>query len=180
MQVCQVIKYTIFQTQWGFFGLAGSENEVSRTSLPVETRSKAEILLTGNLVPASNLENLRFEQRLFSKLQNRITAYFNGSYIDFSDVPLVLDGLTAFGREVLTACRKIPYSRTASYARLAELAARPRAVRAVGNILSRNPLPLLIPCHRIIRTNGRIGGFTAAGGTKLKQKMLKLEQKARL
>ena len=86
-----------------------------------------------------------------------------------------LSGFSPFGKRVLRACRKIKYARTATYGQLAEMAGSAGASRAAGNILGKNPLPLIIPCHRIIRADGDMGGFSATGGVNLKKKMLKLE-----
>jgi methylated-DNA-[protein]-cysteine S-methyltransferase len=70
----------------------------------------------------------------------------------------------------------IPYGHTTTYSHLAATANHSKAARAVGSALSKNPLPLIIPCHRVIKKNGKPGGFTAPGGTKTKQKLLNHEQ----
>ena len=164
-------KYTIFQTRWGYFSLLGSEKAVSRTCLPVTTRRQAkEALLNGHEAPT-------FDPGAFATLQERIKAYFEGAYVDFSDVEIDWGSMTEFSRTILTACRKIKYAQTTSYSQLAKLANRPKAARAVGTALSKNPTPLITPCHRIITSTGKIGGFTAPGGIKQKEKMLLLEQK---
>lgn len=163
-------KYTIFQTRWGYFGLLGSEKGVSRTFLPVTTRRQVkDALLSSPETPA-------FDPEVFATLQERITAYFEGTYIDFSDVKVDWGSMTEFSRTILNACRKIKYAQTTSYSQLAKLASRPKAARAVGTALSRNPVPLITPCHRIITSTGKTGGFTAPGGIKQKEKMLLLEQ----
>ena len=78
----------------------------------------------------------------------------------------------------MTACRDIRFGQTVSYGRLAEMAGKPGAARAVGRALAKNPLPLIIPCHRVICANGKIGGFSAPGGVTLKKRLLQLEQEA--
>jgi methylated-DNA-[protein]-cysteine S-methyltransferase len=163
-------KYTIFQTRWGYFGLSGSEKGVSRTCLPVTSHRQAKKALLGS--PQTPI----FDPKAFSALQERITAYFEGAYDDFGDVKVDLGQMTEFSRAILTACRKIKYAQTTSYSQLAKLANHPKATRAVGTALSRNPVPLITPCHRIITSTGKIGGFTAPGGIKQKEKMLLLEQ----
>jgi len=85
------------------------------------------------------------------------------------------DGLGLFTRRVLTACRSIEFGRTVSYGRLAEMAGKPGSARAVGGVLAQNPLPLIIPCHRVICANGSLGGFSAMGGVRLKKRLLELE-----
>lgn len=106
--------------------------------------------------------------------QRALRDYFDGRIPAF-DIPHHLEGLTDFQREVLSACRKIPAGRTLTYAQLAARIGRPRAARAVGNALARNPLPLLIPCHRVVAGNRKLGGFSADAGVDLKRKLLALE-----
>ena len=87
-----------------------------------------------------------------------------------------LAGLTPFQVAVLTACRQIRAGQTTSYGKLAETIRRPAAARAVGNALSANPLPLIIPCHRVLAANGKLGGFSAPGGIAMKERMLAHER----
>ncbi len=72
---------------------------------------------------------------------------------------------------------KIPYGKTGTYLFIAKKIKRKNSARAVGNALGKNPFPLAIPCHRVLRADGKMGGFTAAGGVGLKEKLLKLEVK---
>lgn len=88
------------------------------------------------------------------------------------DVPYRLDG-TAFRKDVWNALAKVPYGTTISYGELAKASGHPGASRAVGSAMATNPIPLLIPCHRVIAADGSIGGFT--GGTELKRKLLAIE-----
>ena len=78
----------------------------------------------------------------------------------------------------MTACRDIKFGQTISYSGLAKRIGRAGSARAVGNALAKNPLPLIIPCHRVVRNDGKIGGFSAKGGITLKKKMLELEHQA--
>ena len=92
----------------------------------------------------------------------------------------MLDGLSPFYKSVLTACKFVRFGQTINYGELAKKAGRPSSARAVGNALARNPLPLIIPCHRVIRSDGSLGGFSALGGLSLKRKLLAHEQKCLL
>jgi len=174
------LKYVIFRSRWGWFGLLGGERGLLRTSLPIADRDKAKRLLLKGIAAAS------YDGRIFSELQDKIKAYFEGDCVDFADVSVELDGLSGFSKDVLIVCRGVEYGRTVSYGRLAELAHRPGpasscdyaatgAGRAVGNVLAKNPVPLIVPCHRVIRKDGKIGGFSAGGGAKMKRRMLELE-----
>ncbi|MHC4665777.1 MAG: methylated-DNA--[protein]-cysteine S-methyltransferase [Planctomycetota bacterium] len=176
-----MIRYTIFKTKWGYFGLAGTESGLLRTCLPLPDREMVKSqLLTG-------LDAPQYEKGVFKVAQERITAYFEGTYVNFNkDVPILLDGFSQFARSVLTACRDIKFGETISYGRLAQKVGNTKAARAVGRIMAKNPLPLVVPCHRVVRSpclrRGKlvpaqawIGGFSAAGGVKLKKRMLELE-----
>lgn len=167
----KVTKYVIFKTRWGYFGLAGSESALCRTCLPCPASGIVESQLLQNL-PGAGLD-----RKFFKTLQEQITAYFEGSRVNFStEIPLALDKFRVFSRSVLTSCRDIEFGRTVTYCELAKKAGRLSASRAVGGALARNPLPLIIPCHRVIRTDGKMGGFSALGGIQLKQRMLDLER----
>ena len=165
------LKYTVFKTKWGYFGLAGTESGLCRSCLPQPEREKVKSLLLKNLRPA------QYDKNFFKPVQEQVTAYFEGAYVNFSrDLPLALEGFSLFSRQVLTACRDISFGQTISYAGLAKKIGRPAAARAVGGTLARNPLPLIIPCHRVVCANGKIGGFSAMGGAEIKKGMLELEK----
>jgi O-6-methylguanine DNA methyltransferase len=167
----KVEKYTIFKTKWGYFGLAGGEEGLSRSCLPMPSPERVKSSLLRVSQP------LRFEKQFFKEVQEQIIAYFEGERVNFHlDIPIVLDSCSVFCCSVLTACRKIQFGETLSYLRLAKKTGRPAASRAVGNSLARNRLPLIIPCHRVIRSDGGLGGFSAAGGTNIKAKLLIHEQ----
>jgi methylated-DNA-[protein]-cysteine S-methyltransferase len=170
-----MLHYTIFRTKWGFFGLAGTEEAICRTSLPVAQGPQAEQRLLESLALAG--DNLRLDNGLQQDLQERIIAYYEGEPVDFSADPAVsLNGAGRFACEVLSACRQIAFGRTRTYSDLAKQVGSPKAARAVGGVMAGNPVPLIIPCHRVLRTNGGLGGFSAPGGTDTKQKMLRHEQ----
>lgn len=86
-----------------------------------------------------------------------------------------LSGLTPFQERVLDKAREIPCGQVWSYARLAAAIHSPKAVRAVGTALARNPLPFIIPCHRVVRSDGTIGGYSG-GGRRTKERLLRLER----
>jgi methylated-DNA-[protein]-cysteine S-methyltransferase len=173
----KTIKYTIFKTKWGYFGLAGTTQALLRTHLPGPEPEKVKSALLSNL-PAHRQVSCgdQYDKTLFKSLQHRIAAYFEARCANFDDIPIVLDGLSGFAQLVLTACRDIAFSQTISYGQLAKRLGRAGAGRAVGAALAKNPLPLIIPCHRVICTNGKVGGFSAAGAVVLKEKLLALER----
>ena len=164
------VRYAIFKTKLGYFGIAANGKGLVRTCLPCPIRKTVENhLLAG-------LQKPLFDKNLLKTLQSRIIAYFEGRTAKI-DTPLALDGLSPFTQKVLAACRKIPSGKTISYSQLASMIGHPRAGRAVGNALAKNPIPLIIPCHRVVRRDGSIGNFSAPGGTSLKKRMIALEDK---
>jgi methylated-DNA-[protein]-cysteine S-methyltransferase len=178
----KTLKYTIFKTKWGYFGLAGTADGLLRTHLPWPQRGMVRSQLLINL-PAG-----QYDGTFLESVQQRIADYFEGDCVNFDDVGVVLDGFSWFGHSVLTACRDIAFGQTISYGRLAKRLARGSAGRAVGAVLAKNPLPLIIPCHRVVCSNGKIGGFSAlrsaslrtsatVGGVDLKAKLLAHERK---
>ncbi len=170
-KIPKAIRFAVFKTKWGYFGLAGTEYGLLRSCLPGLELEKVKFQLL------KNLHTVRYDRLLFKPLQEQIIAYFKGACVNFgSDCPVRLDGLSGFAISVLSACRSVRFGHTISYGRLAQRLGNRAAARAVGGALARNPLPLIIPCHRVIRSDGKSGGFSASGGVKLKKKLLELER----
>ena len=113
-------------------------------------------------------------RRWREKAENVLDSYFSGRVRRFS-IPCDLQGLTPFTHAVLKITCRIPYGEVRSYRWIAESVGRPKAARAVGNALARNPVPILIPCHRVVRSNGSLGGY--ALGSKWKKMLLEMENK---
>ena len=112
------------------------------------------------------------DEEPFRELFNRLRDYFRGVPTSFSDLALDLRG-TEFQRAVWRAVAEIPYGRVSTYKEIAARVGRPRAYRAVGNAVGRNRLMIVVPCHRVVRADGRIGGF--GGGVEVKRYLLRLE-----
>lgn len=161
-------EYRTFQTKWGWCAIVVGERGLHATFLP--QRRKAQI--EGDL--ARRCPQAKPSPRLLPELVRAIRAYFAGRPVRF-DVRLDLDGVSEFRRRVFAACRKIPRGRTASYADLARAAGSPQAARAVGSAMASNPLPLIVPCHRVLRSDGSLGGFSGPHGLRLKRRLLELE-----
>ena len=166
------IYYTIFNTEWGYFGLAATEDGLIRTHLPMPNPERVKVRILKNLPIAL------YSQWLFNPVQQRIIAYFRGACVDFlTSVPLVLNEFSPFTQRVLYGCRKIRFGQTVSYSQLAKKLRHPTGSRAVAGALAKNPLSLIIPCHRVISSDGKIGGFSAPGGITIKKRLLQLEQR---
>jgi methylated-DNA-[protein]-cysteine S-methyltransferase len=110
-----------------------------------------------------------------ASLAERLQAFAAGHRDDFLDVDVADEPLTPFQRRVVHRCRRIPYGRTLSYGELAAQAGRPGAARAVGRVMSTNRFPLVVPCHRVLAANGRLGGYSAPSGLTMKRRLLALE-----
>ena len=106
------------------------------------------------------------------RVRRELDEYFGGRREDF-DIPIDWSHLAGFTREVLRATAAIPFGDVSTYAGVAEAAGSPRAVRAAGNALGANPMPVVVPCHRVLRTGGALGGYT--GGLERKEFLLRLE-----
>lgn len=105
----------------------------------------------------------------------RVQAHLGGNVQRYEDIPVDLDGLSDFTIRVLTMLRHIPPGKTVTYGEIAQALGKPNAARAVGQALARNPVPLVIPCHRVVGTSGYMGGFSAPGGLETKRWLLRLE-----
>ena len=112
-----------------------------------------------------------YKEKPFAAARQQLTEYFAGERREF-DLPLKLNG-TEFQMNVLHALQQIPYGETMSYADIAERIGRPKAVRAVGAANGRNPIPIIVPCHRVIGSHGDLTGF--GGGLGTKEALLRLE-----
>jgi O-6-methylguanine DNA methyltransferase len=173
----KVTKYVIFRTKWGYFGLAGTEYAICRTCLPRPSPEKLKSHLLKDLSFEHQVSGIEFDRAFLKPIQEQIIAYFEGIYVNFSPgIPVMLDVFSDFQRAVLTECREVRFGQAITYGELAKRSGRPAAARAVGNALAKNPLPLIIPCHRVIRSDGSLGGFSGLGGLSLKRKLLAHEQ----
>ena len=103
----------------------------------------------------------------------RLRSYFAGRRVRFDDLPVDLEWCTDFQRAVAETLRAVPYGEVVTYGELAARAERPRAARAVGTVMNRNPLPIVLPCHRVIGANGKLVGY--GGGLERKEALLRLE-----
>ena len=160
------LSYTVFLTEAGWIGLLGSSRGLSRTTLPQKSKEAAALSLGKTIHQAVN------HPEQFPDLIEQYQAYFKGYAVDFSE-KLNLSQATRFERAVWETTRRIPRGETRSYGWVADQIGQRLASRAVGQALGRNPLPIIIPCHRVLTGSGKLGGF--GGGLVMKQYLLKLE-----
>lgn len=110
---------------------------------------------------------------VLTRARELLDCYFAGEPLDVSEVSIQIDGGTPFQNSVWETIQQIPYGELRSYKWIAEQIGKPKAVRAVGNAVGANPISILIPCHRVIRSNGNLGGY--GGGLERKRQLLALE-----
>ena len=164
--MAQQLNYTIFSSNLGWVGMLTSATGLLGTTLPQRSPQEAYQLLGDRVIRAT------LSPHLLNDLTERLNAYFSGRMVTFPD-QLVLSQATHFQREVWEITRLIPYGETRSYGWVAEQIRNPRSARAVGQALGKNPLPIIVPCHRVIVSDGQLGGF--GGGVEMKKQLLSLE-----
>lgn len=162
----------VFETAAGFCGIAWSATGITRFQLPVrdaETAARSLWRRAPTAVPGTATPEI-------TAVVAAVRRYFDGEPMDFSQVTLDLEVADPFFGQVYAAVRRLEWGRTTTYGALAhDLGAGPEAARDVGQAMARNPVPLLVPCHRVLAAGGRVGGFSAPGGQATKRRMLELE-----
>jgi methylated-DNA-[protein]-cysteine S-methyltransferase len=160
-----MITFTKYTTLLGPLILINSEQGLNRILFLDDTDPKDRLF---NLFPNNMIKETKSG---FSSVMKQLTLYFEGTLKNFT---LDLDlKTTSYFRRVLNKVSNIPYGMTATYAEIATQTGNPKAVRAVGSANARNPIPIIIPCHRVIASNGKLHGY--AGGLERKRFLLKLE-----
>ena len=162
------MRYELIDIDWGSFGFVTRGDRLVATFLP-RNRRQAERAIRSRFTDATERNGL------LPRFRRQVEAYFAGEPTDFS-VEFDLSDLPPFRQTVLEACRRIPYGQTASYGDLARAAGVPKAARAVGGAMAHNPLPLVIPCHRVLCSDGSLGGFSSPDGVRAKMRLLNLEK----
>lgn len=167
----QQIVWAVEKSDSGWIGVAVSRRGLVRTA--VFGKSRREAMRTLMCAGFSGEPDTVEKPESCRDYLSQLTDYFTGKRKDFTFL-LDLRVHTAFTRRVLRAARKIPYGEVRSYRWVAKKAGCPRGARAVGQVMARNPLAPVVPCHRVIASDGSLGGF--GGGLDLKKKMIEFEQ----
>ncbi|MGE5512707.1 MAG: methylated-DNA--[protein]-cysteine S-methyltransferase [Bacteroidota bacterium] len=163
--------YCLFETEIGTCGLAWSDQGVTRLQLPERDRRATERRLLRTAGQAQPAEPPLEVQQAIASLQR----YFAGSATEFAHVAVDLSGVDAFRRDIYAALRTVGWGETVSYGAMGERAGYADAARDVGQAMSRNPVPIIIPCHRVLASGNKVGGFSAYGGAATKQRLLEME-----
>lgn len=163
--------YHLLDTAFGVCGLAWSGRGLTRLQLPERNRLATEERMQARgqlLAPAKPPVGV-------AAAVEALQRYFAGQQADFGEIELDLSDTPPFFMSIYRLTRAIGWGETATYGDLAERAGSPGSARAVGQAMARNPLPIIIPCHRVLAANRKVGGFSAPGGTVTKERLLAME-----
>jgi len=158
----------VFETKLGFAAIAWNDAGVTRFNLPGPKEAATNRL--GGATPTEPPTHI-------AAIVDQAQRYFAGERIDFDAIDLDLSSVDPFRCSIYDALRKVGFGETVTYGELAKRvgANQPQAAQDVGVAMARHPVPLIIPCHRVLAAGGKLGGFSAPGRTETKEKMLALE-----
>ena len=163
--------YTLFDTAIGTCGVVWGEHGLTGIHLPESTAARTRESLVRRFpgaVPAPAPADVQ-------PAIDGIVALLAGAKRDLRELALDMEGLPAFNRRVYDLARTIPPGATMTYGEVARRLGSPGMARAVGQALGQNPFPIVVPCHRVLAADGRMGGFSAPGGVATKRRMLEIE-----
>lgn len=164
--------FALFDTAIGTCAIAWNERGVVGVRLPDATASATRARMQRRFPGALETTPLPAVRAAM----DAIVALLNGDPRDLSDVMIDMDGVPSFERSVYEVARTIPPGATLTYGEItARLGASREVAREVGQALGKNPFPIVVPCHRVLAANGKLGGFSAPGGTATKVRLLRIE-----
>ncbi len=169
--------YSLFETPLGACAIAwkspinGNAPVITAFQLPEASNKQTE----SRIAQTSGAEKADAIPPAVAGIIKKIRKHLEGDPQDFSDVAVAVDGVSPLAKQVYDVCRTIYAGRTMTYGEVAKAMKRPAASRAVGQALGKNPVPLIIPCHRVLASGSKAGGFSAHGGVSIKLKMLDIE-----
>ena len=171
------ISLSLFATEIGWMGILGRDQVVmsiviGHTSALSATKAARKSISDRGFIDGVSIK----EQDWLPELRKSLHAYASGQPVEFGAIDLQFPPQTKFREKVLKATLALRYGETTSYGELARRVGHPGAARAVGTVMSTNRFPILIPCHRVLAAGGKLGGYTSPSGTRLKQRLLDMEQ----
>ena len=164
-------RFRTLKTTQGYVGFLASDRGLRRVYLPARTAEALKRAIRKDARDATE------DRRLLPDLAGTLQRYFGGQPVNFN-VKIDWTDRSDFDAAVYHACRRIPYGRTRSYKQLAEQVGRPGAARAVGNAMRTNDCPIVVPCHRVLKSDGSLGGFNAPDGINTTRRLLQMEAAA--
>jgi methylated-DNA-[protein]-cysteine S-methyltransferase len=166
--------YALFETAIGTCGIVWGKRGITAVQLPESSLQNTRARLLEQFPQARNAEP---PPAIRTPLEG-IVKLLGGEPSDLSAAPLDMSAVSEFYRQVYEAARRIGAGCTLTYGEIASEIGMPGAARAVGQALGRNPFPIIIPCHRVVAAGGKLGGFSAHGGTATKMRLLAIERAA--
>ena len=170
--------YCLFETSLGACGIAWRETAnsasptvVTAVQLPEATPQATE----SRIARKSGANRPSAPPPEVAAVIAKIRLHLEGTVQDFRNVALGLENVTPFFRQIYEATREIPPGQTRTYGEIAKAVGQPAAAQEVGQAMAKNPVPILVPCHRVAAAGGKLGGFSAPGGPATKAKLLALE-----
>jgi methylated-DNA-[protein]-cysteine S-methyltransferase len=165
------VGYALFDTGIGRCAVGWTADGVAYVGLPEATAARTAARVARRLPGATESAAPTAVAAAIAGM----TALLRGERVDLSDVPLDLSAVPDFDRRVYEATRTIPAGSTLTYGQVSELIGAPGAAQAVGQALGANPVPIVVPCHRVLAADGGLGGFSAEGGVETKRRILLIE-----
>ena len=170
--------YCLFETPLGTCGIAWRETPDSRLQAVVTAVQLPEATpqaTDSRIARKSGLSQHGAPPQQIAELIEKIRKHLQGNLQDFRGVALDLEDVEPFFRQVYEATREIPTGQTRTYGEIAKAVGQPSAAQQVGQAMARNPVPIIVPCHRVSAAGGKLGGFSAPGGPATKAKLLAIE-----
>jgi len=163
------MRFRVFDTALGWFALGWTEGGIARVMLPGETPERMRERLLGKGIE---------DEAGQGEVVARIVAYAEGAEDAFQDLPLDLSAVPELNRRIYEHIRELDWGETTTYGAIARWLGDVAMSRTVGTAMGQNPIPLIVPCHRVLAADGRTGGFSSPGGVRAKMEMLALERAA--
>ncbi len=164
----------VFSTRLGWFGSVGQERRVWRLVMGHRTAAEAWAALYHHFADEKLVES-----DWYPALRKKLEEFAAGKRVSFDNINVRTEHRTEFQQKVILATRAVGFGETVSYGELAARAGSPNAARAAGTVMANNEVPIIIPCHRVLASGGKIGGFSAPQGIDLKRRLLELESSAK-
>ncbi|WP_437230882.1 methylated-DNA--[protein]-cysteine S-methyltransferase [Planctomicrobium sp. SH661] len=178
----------VFETSLGWMGFVGTERGMTALTFghdsPDDVYERLSFESLWNFLPSPDEDGLESglgrkcsaAPSWMQQAEELLTAYAAGEPVELSSIPCDLPAGTRFEQRVREQLAKIGYGQTITYGQLAEAAGAPRAARAVGSVMARNSIPLVIACHRVVGASGKLCGYSASEGLSMKERLLQMEQ----
>jgi len=169
--------FALFDTPIGTCAVAWSSRGIAGLQLPEPSPAETHARVRRRWPRAVEAESVPAGVQ---RAVDRVRALLSGDAVDLADIPLDLEAVPAFHRQVYEVARTIPPGRTMTYGEIARRLGAPHESREVGRALGKNPVAIIVPCHRVLGADGKMGGFSANGGVSTKRRMLEIEGAAEI